>query len=252
MKQIYTIINQKGGVGKSTTAHALGWALARRGYKVLFVDLDSQGNLSFSLRSDGSGATSMDVLTGETPISSAIQHLAGADVLPAGLGLALAEQNMTGVGTEYRLKEALDTVKAAYDYIIIDTPPALGILTVNALTASTRAVIPAQADIYSFQGVSQLYKTIMTVKKYCNPEITVSGILLTRYSPRAILSRDVADMLSKTAEQINTKLFDATIREAVSVKEAQANQLDLYEYSPKSNVAQDYEAFTEELLKGDA
>ncbi|MDO5112239.1 MAG: ParA family protein [Clostridia bacterium] len=253
MKQIYTIINQKGGVGKSTTAHALGWSLVRRGNRVLFVDLDSQSNLSFSLRANTDLPTSMDVLTGEVPIQNAIQPLSeGAFVLPAGLGLALAEQNMTGVGTEYRLKEALDAVKADYDYIIIDTPPALGILTVNALTASTRAIIPAQADIYSFQGISQLYKTIMTVKKYCNPDIMVSGILLTRYSPRAILSRDVADMLSTTAGQINTKLFDATIREAVSVKEAQANQVDVYEYSPKSNVALDYEAFTEELLKGDA
>lgn len=251
MKQIYAVINQKGGVGKSTTAHALGWALKRRGFRVLFVDLDSQGNLTFSLRAEGEGPTAMEVLSGEANIQEAIRNIGGADALPSGLGLALAEQNMTGVGTEYRLKEALDTVREAYDYIIIDTPPALGILTVNALTACTKAIIPAQADIYSFQGVSQLYKTIMTVKRYCNPGLEVAGILLTRYSPRAILSRDVADMLSQAAEQAHTKLFEATIRETVAVKEAQANQQDVYEYSPKSNVAQDYEAFTEELLKGE-
>ena len=157
-----------------------------------------------------------------------------------------------GVGTEFRLREAIDVIRDDYDYVVIDTPPALGILTVNALTACTRAIIPAQADIYSFQGVSQLYKTITTVKRYCNPDLEVAGILLTRYSPRAILSRDVADMLSKTAEQIQTKLFNATIREAVSVKEAQANQTDVYEYNPKSNVSLDYEAFTEELLEGDS
>ncbi len=251
MKQIYAIINQKGGVGKSTTAHALGCALHRRGFRVLFVDLDSQSNLSFSLKVAGETPTSMDVLAREVEIRSAIRSCDEGSVIPAGLSLALAEQNMSGVGTEYRLKEALDQIAEDFDYIVIDTPPALGILTVNALTACTRAVIPAQADIYSFQGISQLYKTMTTVKRYCNPNLEVSGILLTRYSPRAILSRDVADMLSKTADQINTKLFDATIREAVSVKEAQANQMDIYEYNSKSNVAQDYEAFTDELLRGE-
>ncbi len=252
MKQIYAIINQKGGVGKSTTAHALGCALFRRGYRVLFVDLDSQSNLSFSLRVAGDAPTAMEVLAQDASIRDAIRTSPDGDVLPAGLSLALAEQNITGVGTEYRLREALDEVREEYDYIVIDTPPALGVLTVNALTACTRAVIPAQADIYSFQGISQLYKTLSTVKRYCNPNLEVSGILLTRYSPRAILSRDVADMLAKTAEQINTKLFRATIREAVSVKEAQANQMDIYQYNPKSNVSQDYEAFTDELLRGDS
>ncbi len=251
MKQCYAIINQKGGVGKSTTAHALGCALFRRGYRVLFVDLDSQSNLSFSLKVAGETPTSMDVLAQEVNVRDAIRKCSDGDVIPAGLSLALAEQNMSGVGTEYRLHEAFEQIKDDYDYIVIDTPPALGILTVNALTACTRAVIPAQADIYSFQGISQLYKTMTTVKRYCNPNLEVSGILLTRYSPRAILSRDVADMLSKTAEQINTKLFDATIREAVSVREAQANQMDIYEYNSKSNVSQDYEAFTDELLRGE-
>lgn len=252
MKQIYAIINQKGGVGKSTTAHALGCALHRRGFRILFIDLDSQSNLSFSLKVAGESPTSMEVLSEDCNIRDAIRKVEYGDAVPAGLSLALAEQNMSGVGTEFRLREAIDVIRDDYDYVVIDTPPALGILTVNALTACTRAIIPAQADIYSFQGVSQLYKTITTVKRYCNPDLEVAGILLTRYSPRAILSRDVADMLSKTAEQIQTKLFNATIREAVSVKEAQANQTDVYEYNPKSNVSLDYEAFTEELLEGDS
>jgi len=249
MKDIFAVINQKGGVGKSTTAQALGMGLVRRGNRVLFVDLDSQQNLSFSLRAPQEGPGAMEVLSEEVPIKEAILHLESADLLKASLGLALAEQTMNGVGMEYRLKEALESVEADYDYVVIDTPPALGILTVNALTACTGAVIPSQADIYSFQGISQLYKTIMTVKRYCNPKLEVKGILLTRYSARNILSRDVAKMLDETAAKINTRLFKATIRETVTVKEAQANQMDIFQYSPNSKVAMDYEAFLSELLE---
>lgn len=249
MKEIYAIINQKGGVGKSTTAQALGMSLVRRGNRVLFIDLDSQQNLSFSLRAPMEGPGAMEVLSEETPILDAIIHLEEADILKASLGLALAEQNMSGVGTEYRLKETLESVSDAYDYVVIDTPPALGILTVNALTACTGAIIPSQADIYSFQGISQLYKTIGTVRRYCNPKLRVEGILLTRFSARSILSRDVANMLAETASKIDTKLFKATIRETVTVKEAQANQMDIFYYSPNSKVAADYEDFVTELLE---
>lgn len=251
MKHCYAVINQKGGVGKSTTAHALGCSLHRRGFRVLFVDLDSQGNLSFSLRANGQGPSAMEVLAGDVQVQDAILQTEAGDLLPAGLGLALAEQQLSGVGSEFRLKETLELVENDYDYIVIDTPPALGTLTVNALAACSRAIIPVQADIYSFQGVSQLYKTLSAVKRYCNPSLQVAGILLTRYSPRAILSRDVADMLARTAKQIDTRLFKATIREAVSIKEAQANQVDVYTYSPKSKVSLDYEAFVDELLEGE-
>ena len=250
MKEIYAIINQKGGVGKSTTAQALGFGLIRRGYKVLFIDLDAQCNLSFSLKAKETDAGVVDVLTQEKSVSAAIQHFKTYDLLPASLSLALSEQTITGVGAEYRLKEALTAVENTYDYIVIDTPPALGILTVNALAACTGVIIPAQADIYSFQGIGYLYKTILTVKKYCNPRMEVKGILLTRFSSRAILSRDVANMLSDTAKKIDTRLFNTAIRETVVVKEAQANQMDIVDYNPKSNAAIDYEAFVDELLGG--
>jgi chromosome partitioning protein len=249
MKEVYAIINQKGGVGKSTTAHALGMGLLRRGFRVLFVDLDSQSNLSFSLRAQQIETGAMDVLSNDVPIREAIYKTGKIHVLAASIGLSLAEQSITEVGKEYRLKEALDEVWSDYDYVVIDTPPALGILTVNALSACTSIIIPAQADIYSFQGISQLYKTIQTVKRYCNPSLSVKGILLTRFSGRAILSRDVANMLSDTARRINTKLFATAIRETVTVKEAQANQMDIYDYSPKSSASMDYEAFIEELLR---
>lgn len=255
MIKTFAIINQKGGVGKSTTAQALGMGLHRRGFRVLFIDLDSQSNLSFSLRVRTDGENSMDVLTEDMPIKDAIVPLPNnasdvrADVLPGSPALALSEQKITGVGNEFKLSEALDKVKDDYDYIVIDTPPALGTLTINALTAATGVILPAQADIYSFQGISQLHKTILAVRRYCNPNLVIEGILLTRYTGRAVLTRDIANMIRSTAKQIGTRLFNTAIRESVTIREAQANQLDIFDYAPKSGVAIDYEKFINELLE---
>jgi chromosome partitioning protein len=130
----------------------------------------------------------------------------------------------------------------------VDTPPALGILTVNALTACDSVIIPAQADIYSLQGIEQLAETMKPVKKYCNPSLRIEGILLTRYSPRSVLSREVAELAEQLAAKLNTKLFKATIREAIAVKEAQISQQSLYSYAPKAKVTEDYTALIDELI----
>jgi chromosome partitioning protein len=157
---------------------------------------------------------------------------------------------ITGKGREYRLKKAIEPIKREYDYIIIDTPPALGILMVNALTACDVAIIPAQADRYSLKGIAQLNMTIETIKKHSNPALRIEGILLTRYSPRAVLSRDIAEVIEQTAQKLQTKLFKAKIREAIAIKESQAQRMDIFAYSPKSNAAKDYNAFIDELLRG--
>ena len=148
--------------------------------------------------------------------------------MPSSLQLSGADLMLTEMGKEYRLKEALEPLKKSYDYIIIDTPPALGILTVNALTACTGVIIPAQADIYSLQGIGQLNNTIEAVKRYCNEDLTLKGIVLTRYNKRAVLSRDVADLLEQTAQTLKTKLYKTHIREAVAVKEAQIQKACLF------------------------
>ena len=249
MNEVIAVINQKGGVGKSTTALALGAGLRLRNFKVLYVDLDAQGNLSYTLKADSTGVTVIDLLTGQSNITQAIQHTDQGDVIASGPALAGADAVITTTGKEYRLKEALESVLEKYDYIIVDTPPALGVLTINALTACTSVIIPAQADIYSLQGISQLYTTIDTVRRYCNPSLVVKGILLTRYSPRAILSRDIAEIIAQTAQSLNTKLFKSTIRESISVKEAQASQQDIYSYAPKGNATLDYTAFVDEVLE---
>lgn len=247
MKTI-AIINQKGGVGKSTTAAQLASGLSLKGYKTLSIDLDAQGNLTYSFGASTDGATALGVLTGEVKTADAIQHTEQGDIIPANKALSGADAFISDTGKEYRLKEALEHISGQYDYCIIDTPPALGILTVNALTACDSVVIPAQADIYSLQGIEQLAETIKPVKKYCNPALTIEGILLTRYSPRSVLSRDIADLAGQLAEKLGTKLFTATIREAVAVKEAQINQQSLYTYAPKAKVTEDYTAFVAEII----
>jgi chromosome partitioning protein len=245
--EVIAVINQKGGVGKSTTAHAIGAGLTLKGYRVLYVDLDAQGNLSYTLRADTNGLTAMELLQGRNT-QAAIQRTAQGDIIASSPSLAGADTIITAVGKEYRLREALEPLGGLYDYCIIDTPPALGILTINALTACNGAIIPAQADIYSLQGISQLHTTIETVKQYCNPALTIKGIVLTRYNSRAIISREVADMIEQTAGQLQTKLYKAKIRECTAIKEAQATQQDIYSYAPKSNAAADYTALIDEIL----
>mgnify|MGYP000147000468 FL=1 len=242
-----SVINQKGGVGKSTTAEMLVSALSLKGFKVLAIDLDAQGNLSYSLAADLNSPTILEVLTEEISVKDAIKK-ARADVISSNKALAGADAFIADTGKEYRLKEALEKIAKNYDFCIIDTPPALGILTINALTASDSVIIPAQADIYSLQGIENLEETIKAVKKYCNPNLKIEGILLTRYNPRTILSREVSEMAEKLAEKLETKLFKAKIRDAVAVKEAQISQESLFKYAPKSNVTKDYEGFINEFL----
>ena len=249
MREIFTVINQKGGVGKSTTAAALGAGLTLKGFKVLHIDLDAQGNLTFCMGAGASALSSLEVLTGTATAAEAIKHTDQGDIIPASPALAGADALITATGKEYRLREALEPLHDLYDYIVIDTPPALGILTVNALTACTGAIIPAQADAYSLQGIAMLGQTVDTVRKYCNRALTIKGIVLTRYNSRAVLSRDMAELISQTAAQLHTKLYSTTIRECTALKEAQAVQQDIFSYAPRSNAATDYKALVAEILE---
>lgn len=251
MARVTAIINQKGGVGKSTTSQSLAAGLSLKGYKVLLIDMDSQGNLSLSVGADKSRGTAsiLEVLTREETAAAAIQTVRGIDIIPATISLAGADMQLTEMGKEYRLKEAIEPLKENYDYIVIDTPPALGILTVNALTAADNIVIPAQADLYSIEAIGQLYNTVQAVKQYTNKGLSITGILLTRYSDRTVLSRELSSMIDSTAAQLGTKLFTATIREAIGIKEAQAQKQDIFSYSRNSKVAADYMQFVEEFLR---
>lgn len=269
MKQIIAITNQKGGVGKTTTAHAIGAALRHAGQRVLFIDMDAQGSLSYAMGAADTALntvnvynnshytatqkegypTVLDVLTLKARAIQAIQHTPSGDLIAYDPSLSGADMTLDMVGREYRLRDAIAPILDAYDWVIVDTPPSLGVLIVNALAACTWVVIPAQADVYSLQGIAQLYSTIQAVRTYCNPSLKVKGILLTEYGGRTILSRDIATLIGEAAEGIGARLFSTTIRQNVALREAQAKRMDIFTYAPTSNAAHDYTAFLGELLE---
>lgn len=251
MAKIIAIANQKGGVGKSTTAAALAAGLSMAGKKVLAIDMDAQANLTNTSAVVDPQVTSLQLLTKEAGAAEAIVTTKHYDLIPASTMLTGADARIIETGKEYRLKKALEAVAAQYDYIILDTPPALGILTVNALTACDSVIIPAQADMYSLLGISQLDATMQPVREFTNPNLRVEGILLTRFNGRTSLSKEVIKMAHTVAEQLGTRVFHTTIREATVVKEAQMWQESLYDYAPKANVTADYQALVDEIMGGD-
>ena len=249
------VIAQKGGVGKTTTAAALGAGLKRyHEARVLYIDMDSQGNLSRTLEADhsGRGANILGVLTGKNTAQSAIQHTAHGDIIASSPALVGAdrEEPLSAVGREYRLREAIRPLSGSYDYCIIDTPPSLGILIIHALTAADRAIIPAQADDYSLDSIDALSGTLEAVKQYTNKELQIDGILITRYSGRANISRYYEEQLEEAAKQLESRLYKTRIRECVALKEAQALRDDIYSYSPRSNASKDYKGLIDEITEG--
>ena len=250
--KILTLSNQKGGVAKTSTSNALSAGLYNRGHKVLAVDLDPQCNLSFSCGMDmlNTEKTLFDVFKGNADVTETIIPIKlGFDLLPGGLTLAGADMDFTQTGREYMLSEALEKVSENYDYCIIDTPPTLGVLTVNAMTAADYVIIPTTADIYAMQGFTQLYALIQNVRRYCNKGLKIAGILLTRYNDRQIISKTLKANIGRAAENLGTEVFKTYIREGVAVRETQLLQSDLFADAPKANVTQDYNNFINELLE---
>ena len=241
MATIIAITNQKGGVGKTTTCSAFCGGLTDCGYNVLAIDLDPQGNLSFSLGAEAEeNYTMYDVFKGNCEIKDAIQCTNNCDVIAANILLSGCELELTGVGREYILREALSTIQDRYDYIIIDTPPALSILTINAYTAANQLIIPMIAEILSLQGIAQLKETIFAVKKYYNKELEIKGILLNKYNPRLILTKEVEELAGIIADQLGTKILDAKISTSVSLAEAPAHGITIMEYAPRSKATAEY------------
>lgn len=250
MAKVISISNQKGGVGKTTTTGAVASGFKLKGYRVLCVDLDPQSNLSFSAGAETDDCTTVyEVLKGDAKASSAIQNTSSFDVIASNILLSGIELEFTQTGREYLLKEALSSIKDNYDYIFIDTPPALSILTVNAFTASDYIIIPMVADIFSLQGIAQLSETINRVRAYCNSSLKIEGIILTKFNKRTVLGREIKGTAELIADELNTSLFNATIRASVALTEAQTNQQNIHDYSPKNGAALDYLEFVNELLE---
>lgn len=245
------LTNQKGGVGKTTTTSAIVAGLVNKGKKVLSVDLDPQGNLGFSLGIDiEDGHTIYEVLKKECTIREAIRVTEDyGDVLTSNILLSEAELLFGGENRQLVLKQILSEVEEDYDYIVIDTPPSLNILTVNGYAAANHLIIPMAAEILSLVGLVQLKETIEAVRSSVNPNLHVLGILLTRYNRRTNLARDVQEMAEAVAAQIGTELFQSKIRTGVAAAEAPAHGMSVFDYSPRSNPSKDYREFVDEVLK---
>ena len=244
MKTI-TIAQQKGGTGKTTTAHAIGAGLKAQGKNVLFVDLDPQANLSYIVGAKLDGLTVLDVLNGK-PAADAVQTMETGKIIAGTPFLAGADAELAG--KVYALAEALKPISRRFDYCIIDTPPALGALTVAALTAADAVIIPCLPDVLSIQALAQIADIIKGIRSTCNPKLKIAGILLTRYTPRQKLTKDTESILQKAADGIGARLFNTRIRETVSIREAQAMGLDVYTYSTRSAGAIDYTHLLEEIF----
>lgn len=247
--KILAAINQKGGVGKTSTALAIGEGLLLKGMKVLFIDLDPQGNLSYTLGADPTRAGAMEVLAGENAAKDVIQHLERGDLISGDAGLSMADRTFNQGQDVIRLKEALAPFDSVYDYCIIDTPPALSILTVNALTAAYGVIIPAQAEVYSLSGIGQLYGTLSSVKNHSNPNLKILGIVISSFNPRAVVRRELAKSLNDAAAKMGTKVYKTRIRVCTALVEAQMMKKSIFEYAPKSNAAADYAALVDEVLE---
>ena len=262
MGKTIVVANQKGGVAKTTTAIALAQSLALDGKKVLFFDLDPQENASNTLRLKQDVPNLYDLMTapdGDTSVFDAcLQSVEGCKNITAIRGniqLSAADLMFNRQGREFIIKERLEAHKSGFDVVIMDTPPALGVLTVNALTSANTVVVPISPDGYSLQGFYQLNENIRLIKKYSNPQLKIGGILVTRYVPKIINWKKIKEIAQEYAEMAGTKVYKSVIRQTVLVSESISAQQGVVLFAPNSTAAQDYRAFAreikrEELMKG--
>ncbi len=250
MGKIVSIANQKGGVGKTTTSINLSTILAKKGKKVLMIDADPQGNASSGVGIDKEVEESVyDILINDTEIEKVVKktNIKNLVLCPSNINLAGAEVELVSVmSREYRLKEKLDLIKDEYDYIIIDCPPSLGLITLNAFTASDSVLIPVQCEYYALEGLGQLINTINLVKKHLNKNIDIEGALLTMYDARTNLSNQVVKEVKK---YFNDKVYKNVIPRNVKLSEAPSYGMPITVYDPRSKGAKSYEKFVKEFLK---
>lgn len=245
MGNIISVCLQKGGTGKSTTSQAIAACLGYLGKKTLLIDLDAQQNLTYSSGAEKKEKTAIDVFSGCNP-EEAIVQLTHYDIIPADVYLTNIE---SGNVTANMLKDALTTCTSRYDYIILDTPPALGNIMKNALVASDYIIIPVEASTYCLQGIDSLMKIITSVRTSKNSRLKILGILLIKFHERSIINRDLKKSIIDFSKEIGTEVFQTFIRESVAVKESQSCRKDLIDYAPNSNPAIDYKNLTLEILE---
>jgi chromosome partitioning protein len=248
---IVAITNQKGGVGKTTTAINLAAALGMKGLRTLLIDLDPQANSSMSfvdvhhLEHSIYDALVEPGITLESVIVPA-EKMQGLAVAPANIALAKLEAKLLGeLDGHFRLKDALDKVKDQYDYVVIDTPPTLGLITVNALVASSHVLIPIQSSYFALEGTDDLLETIDKVKARANPQLQILGAVITLYDKRTLLARDILDEIRKV---FGNKIFKTTISKSVRLEESPAYRESIFTFAPRSSGAYEYYKLSEEVL----
>ena len=250
MGKVISIANQKGGVGKTTTTVNLSTILAKKGKKVLLIDTDPQGNATSGLGITKELELSVyDILVGDTAFDETIQETAikNLEVCPSNISLAGAEVELVSMmSREQRLKTKLDVIKDRYDYILIDCPPSLGLITLNAFTASDSVLIPVQCEYFALEGLGQLLNTVNLVKKHLNKNLEIEGALLTMYDARTNLSNQVVKEVKKYFEN---KVYKTVIPRNVRLSEAPSYGMPISIYDPRSKGAKAYEKFAKELLK---
>ena len=249
MARVIAIANQKGGVGKTTTTVNLSAGLAANGQRVLLVDCDPQGNATsgFGINKSTLNKTIYDVLVNGTDIKYALQMTSyGVTVLPSNINLAGAEiELVAAIARENKLRRALDTLQEEYDYIIIDCPPSLGLLTINSLTAATSVLIPIQCEFYALEGVAQLMNTINLVKSTLNPLLEIEGVLMTMFDQRTKLSHQIVEDVRKNFGYL---VYDTVIPRSVRLSEAPSYGMPIIFYDPKCKSAEVYTMFAKEVL----
>lgn len=248
--RIISVANQKGGVGKTTTTVNLGASLAYLGKKVLLVDIDAQGNATsgVGIRKPDVKEDIYDILVNEVDIKETILPTSRENlfIVPATLQLAGAEIELTSMmARESRLKLALDEIKDDYDYILIDCPPSLGHLTINAFTASDSILIPVQCEYYALEGLSQLLNTVRLVQKHFNPDLAIEGVLLTMFDARTNLGAEVVEEVRRYFQE---KVYEAVIPRNVRLSEAPSHGLSIIDYDIRSKGAEVYQALAKEVL----
>ena len=249
MGKIISFANQKGGVGKTTSCVNIAASLGVLGFRVLIIDLDPQGNATsgVGISKKGLKATTKELLTGEIPVDQIIQETPykNLHVIPTNTALAGAEFELFDIDDpEFRIKKGLESVKDNYDYILIDCPPSLGMLTINAFTASDGVIVPMQCEFYALEGLSQLMVTINRIKRMYNPELSITGILITMYNGRLLLSMQVIAELDK---HYSDKIFRTKVSRNVKLTEAPSFGKPTYYHDKSSKGSKEYLEVAKEL-----